>query len=228
VKSYLEITWLVNAVILYVCFDLSSKMTNISLDKRRCMIACLFHVVVSERADSILMFVLIAAAISLFLFQRHLSAICECWFLYAVSVCLLQFLDGIELYRGMIYTHAESLNGIFVSLLWLAFDVSGNCFFSVFTKAELYVPVLIQTAYDTFECTGFLDTGNQAMSENLPVVFVKRKLKCTDKIEISTIGGNCSVDAEKAVVQLEGKTYSALAAHASHLQVECILHSTMK
>ena len=69
-KSYLEITWLVNAVILYVCFDLSSKMTNISLDKRRCMIACLFHVVVSERADSMLMFVLIAAAISLFLFQR--------------------------------------------------------------------------------------------------------------------------------------------------------------
>ncbi len=197
-KSYLEMTLLVNAVILYVCFILASEMLRVKLKRKKCLMASFLVVCIAIAANHSVCFWIVYLLMTLYLFHHHISAAFESTFLYLVSVFLLQFFEGVHFSNGLIYTHASSASGLLICILYGLLDRTGKWMILLASRAELYVPALIQTAYETVECTGLIDTGNHALYQGLPVIFVRKQLICTDCIEVNSISGSCMVPAIKA------------------------------
>lgn len=227
-KSYLEMTLLVNAVILYVCFDLAKEMLHVKFKRKQCLCICFGLAAATIAGQHFLWFVILFLISALIVFQRHFLAIFESAFLYLASVFVLQCFENIFFSRGLIYVPADSAAGVLICTAFLFLDASGKQILSLFSRAELYVPALIQTDYETVECTGLIDTGNHAMHQGLPVIFVKKSLICTECIEVTSISGSCILPAVKAEVLLGNTSYSVIAAASEHLQVDCLLHSAMK
>ena len=230
-KSYLEVTWLVSAVMFYVCFHIASKLLHLSFEWKKTALICIGYAVFAERVckDVWIAFPFLHLLISFVLYPRRFLAAAESLFLYLSMAYLFQMMNTVEMQGVFLYVHAKSWTGFLIVIVMLIMD---RCIVHLFLpfdqKAKLYLPASVKTGKQHFDCIGFLDTGNHAEYLGMPVVFVKHPISCSFMIEIKGIQSSVRLCAAYAQIQIEGKTYSAVAAYSDDLQVECLLHSSMR
>ena len=228
-KSYLEMTWLVSAVMFYVCFHIASVLLHLSFARKKTAIFCIGYAVFAEQmCKGWILFLLVHLCASLVLYPRKFLAATESLFLYLSLAYAFQMCSSVEMQNVFLYIRSDSYTGFWICFILLALDwYAVHCFFPFDQKAQLYFPVTVQIHQQRFECIGFLDTGNHAEYQGMPVVFVKTPIECSFVIEVKGIQSTAMLSAAYAQIQVEGKTYCAVAAYSDDLQVECLLHSCM-
>lgn len=230
-KSYLEVTWLVSAVMFFVCFHVSAELFQMNFDVKKTMILSFIHAVLSERLTmiSIVCLIVVHVMVSFALFPGKLMAMLESGFLYLVCLSLFQHIHDAEIRHGFLYIEQDSSVWMMLCLFLIVLDrLIIRLLISGLKKADLYVPVTVQLQHQKMTCIGYIDTGNHAEAHGLPVIFVQQPFLCSMMIEVKGISGSIEFPADLAELQTERKTYKVVAAYSKDLQVECLLHSTMK
>lgn len=226
VKSYLEVTWLLNGA---VCAGLWS-MTLTLQKKNRCGISSVALIC------TILCWVVRSQALCFFirlLFSVIMYGFCVTGiiqFLLMMEILLRFFsqFDCFVLKNGLLYCDIVSWEWLLiVSFFFLAMVFRFDLLW-LKRKSELYVPVCLESKYDTIQCIGYLDTGNCMMHNGFPVVFVSIPIQCDTWISVQSVTGTSRLNAVEATVQLRKKKYDVMMAYAQQLQVECLLHVMMK
>ena len=228
-KSYLEVTWLMNAAVIFACWSITSafydRWVRISV---QCCCALLCSFACWCMKDVWYGSMLVRLGFGFFLYRRQLVAPFQSVLIQTAWMTLCAFRDDFAMKQGILYCSSFSHGWMAVILICLVSDVLIRKWIPHFSsRCELYVPVIIETPYEQVKCVGYLDTGNCAVSDGLPVVFVRQKLQCNTQVEIESVTGTSVFDAVLATVIMDRKTVQVIVASAPLLQIECLLHKWM-
>ena len=227
-KSYLEVTWLMNWSICAGIWSLTLFLHNKKHHPLKISIYALGCTLLGWLVHHRGLCFLIRLLFSVLLYGRCLSGMMQSVFMMSVVVSFLNRLESFTMQNGLLYCDISSAYWIFVvlisfSMMWIRFDGS-----ALKRKTELYVPVVLESEYDKIRCVGYLDTGNCMTHNGLPVVFVNRSVQCDTWLSVESVTGTSRLKAVLATAVIEKRKYDVMMAYAQNLQVECLLHVVMK
>lgn len=228
-KSYLEITLMMSSVVLCVVWSLTFVMNHRKAKRKTMMICSIGASILLWIVHDIKWSMIILLVYGLFLYRTCLFAVVQSVLLYHLILNGLDHLHDVVVKNGLVYVNAESKVWIAVLILGVVMSELLVCFeLRRLKNAELMVPVHLETAFDSLDCIGFIDTGNQVMADALPVVFVRQHLKCDRWVDVDSLSGSRLYPSVQGTVHLHHQCYEVMLVHAPFLQVECLLHADMR
>ena len=227
-KSYLEVLWLLNAVILYVSWHLTAVLTQKKTRYSQLIMCASVQSLIGVLGHG---FVYLA---SFFLFSFMISG----WkFLFWIESFLFYFLlihgcaffSGVLISEWMVDVDKNSMIWLWISVVLLSIDyLSTHVLNRVIINSELMIPVKLEFQEKKIQCIGYYDSGNCCMHEGKPVILIRYPFSSNEVLRISSISENKLYPAIDARVQLHQNWIEVFAVYVKDLQVECLLHRTMK
>ncbi len=227
-RSYLEVTWLLNSTLCAGIWLLTSVLHEKTISKTRLVIWSVLYAVLSWMIQKIQWTMILNVVLGCVVYGRWFVLTIQSCLMMTVCIHLLGNLDCFAAQNGLLYCDAASgkwltVIGVFILLMLLK-----QKFAVIKKKSELYVPIHLESSQGSFDCVGYLDTGNCAMHGKFPVVFVKVPIECDELISVQSVTGMSFFKAVKATLLMENRMFDVMMAYVPDLQVECLLHVMMK
>ena len=226
-KSYLEVTWLLNWTVCAGLWSMTSTLQKKPYHPLKCTVYALICTLLCWMMRSQMLSFFIRVLFSVIFYGFCMTGIVQFLLMMEILVHFLSQFDGFVLQHGLLYCGVDSWQWVFVVLFFIGIMVWRLDVSQLKRKSELYVPVCLESEYDTIQCIGYLDTGNCMMHKGLPVVFVNRLIHCDTWVSVQSVTGTSRLKAVEATVQVHKKKYDVMMAYAQSLQVECLLHVMM-
>lgn len=230
-KSYLEVLWLINGLCLYVSWHLAHLLTKNNCQKQRMMFcSAALSLVKSCWMDiPLVLFFILFCGFSFILSGWKLMHWLESGLFYFVLIHASSCLPGIEMVHMMIAAEASSLSWVMLGIILMLLDViSEAVLIHVVEHSELTVPVTIKTQQGQIECIGYIDTGNCCMHEHKPVIFTRYSFASETVLMITSMGQKKLYPALHAQIFIDSSWQDVVAVIAKDLQVDCLLHRSMR
>lgn len=199
-EVYIELTYLINALMILLSFELLCFLLNQQMSKKE-----LFKYVLTYNISIIFLFIdffdgfllLYDLLLTLFYFRR-LTYIYYPLYLF-IYISLLSFIDmmlpsslifqGVLLVEGNDYL-SMLIIGIMVVLIFY--------FYISYCQQKIQADEMVDVCYLGKECLGFVDNGNKVFYHGYPVIFMSQKMmgdyQKIDTIEIETASQKEYVD----------------------------------
>ncbi|MBP3400033.1 MAG: sigma-E processing peptidase SpoIIGA [Erysipelotrichaceae bacterium] len=227
-KSYLEVLWLLNTVILYVSWHLTAVLTQKKKSYSQLIMCASVQSLIGVLGHG---FVYLA---SFFLFSFMISGwkflfwIESFLFYFLLIHCCTSFSDAL-ISEWIVYVDANSMIWLWISVVLLSFDYfSAHVLKKVIVNSELMIPVEIEIQEKKIQCIGYYDSGNCCVHEGKPVILIRYPFSSIEVLRINGVGENKLYPAIDARILLQQNWIEVTAVYVKNLQVECLLHRTMK
>ena len=227
-RSYLEVTWLLNGALCAGVWSLTSVLHEKTISKVRMVTCSVLYSVLCWMMQKTQWTLILKVVLSCMVYGRWLGLIVQSCLMLTVCVHLLGNLNCFVVQNGLLYCEATSGKWLVVIVVCIVLMLMAQRFVVIKKQSELYVPIHLESSQDSFDCIGYLDTGNCAVHEKLPVVFVKIPIECDELISVQSVTGMSCFEAVKATLSMENRTFDVMMAYVPDLQVECLLHVMMK
>lgn len=191
-EVYLEVTYLINTLMIFMTFELLCFLLNLQITKKE-----LLKYVLTYNISIIFLFIdffdgfllLYDFILTLFYF-RKLTYIYYPLFLF-IYISLLSFLE-MMIPSSTIFQCVLLVEGFdFVSLMVISCMVI--CIFYLyitFCQQKIHKDELVDVCFLNKKCLGFVDNGNKVFYHGYPVIFISRvfleEYEVIDRIEIET------------------------------------------
>ncbi len=227
-RSYLEVTWLLNSVLCAGIWSLTSVLHEKTISKIRLVICSVIYTGLCWMIQKTKWTLILNVVLSCVMYGRWFVLIIQSGLTMTVCVHLLGNLDYFAVQNGLLYCDAASRKWLVIIVVCIVLMLMAKRFVVIKKQSELYVPIHLESSQDSFDCIGYLDTGNCAVHDELPVVFVKIPIECDELISVQSVTGISFFKAVKATLSMESRTFDVMMAYVPDLQVECLLHVMMK
>ncbi len=234
-EVYLEVTYVINALMILLTFEILCFLLNLQLTKREILkfvltynISVLFLFI--DFFDGFLL--LYDLLLTLIYFKKMIYIYFPLYLFIYVSI--LVFLDMIIpssiIFQGILIVEGFNFISLFVMGI---FVLCVFYFYIAFCQHKLHQDKMIYVSFLGKECLGFVDSGNKVFYKGYPVIFISQRLldhySKIDQIEIETAQSKEWID----IIQLD--EINVQGHHLCHVYVgvmssqeyECILHSEL-
>lgn len=199
-EVYLEVTYIVNTLMILLTFELLCFLLNLQMTKKE-----LFQYVLTYNISVIFLFVdffdgfllLYDLLLTLFYFKR-LTYIYYPLYLF-IYISLISFMEWV-LPSSVIFQGVLLVEGIhFVSIMIISMLVILICYFYIsFCQQRIHSDEYVDVKFLDKNCLGFVDNGNKVFYKGYPVIFITRALlgdyERIDSIDIETANQKESID----------------------------------
>ena len=228
-EIYIDLIYLINSVLGCLCLLCLSILVSKIISIRKCIILSLLwglHVLTLYSDEYLyIVWVIIVS----YFFDRK-NVIKNTLILLFVHETFLNSFTGI--YRiGNVLVIGKGfdwLASLFVGMVILLIYI--GVWFQIKQDAlytQLVYEVLIKINQKTQSLKGFLDTGNQALYEGLPVIFLKTKLNEYDAYSsVNEINGEKRYAVKKGEIYFKNQWYPCVFSYRSQLDIkeDCLLN----
>ncbi|MFR7591754.1 MAG: hypothetical protein ACLUVC_09940 [Longibaculum sp.] len=177
-EVYLEITYVINALMIFMTFELLCFLLNLKMTIKE-----LFKYVLTYNISILFLFVdffdgfllLYDLLLTLFYFRR-LTYIYYPLFLF-IYISLLSFID-MMLPSSLIFQSVLLIEGFdFLSLFIISIMVICIFYFYIsFCQQKIHGDELVDVCFLDKKCLGFIDSGNKVFYQGYPVIFITKEL----------------------------------------------------
>ena len=227
-RSYLEITWLLNSALCAGAWSLTSVLHEKTIAKTKLILCSVLYTGLCWMIQNMKWTLFLNVVFGCVMYGRWFVLTIQSSLMMTVCIHLLANLDCFAAQNGLLYCESTSGKWLVVVGSVILLRLMEPRFPVLKKQSELYMPIHLESRLDAFKCIGYLDTGNCAMYKKLPVVFVKKSIECDELISVQSVTGTASFEAIKARMLVENKEFDVMMAYAPDLQVECLLHVMMK
>lgn len=199
-EVYLEVTYMINAFLVLLSFELLCFLLNIQMNKKQLLtyvltynISCIFLYI--DFFDGFLF--LYDLFLTFFYFRKQVYIYYPIYLFIYVS--LLSFLEYVlphtAIFQGILIVEGMNFHSLFVlgilSVIIIYFYVS-------FCSYRIHEQDMIQVSFSGIHCMGLIDNGNKVFYKGYPVVFISESLlkdyESIDCIHIETAIGKEKID----------------------------------
>ena len=227
-RSYLEITWLLNTTVCAGAWSLTSVLYDKTTSRIKLFSCAVICTCLCWMIQKLKWTCFLHLFFGIVLYGRSFVLAIQASLMISVSLHLLDNLDCFVVQNGLLYCDAASGKWLIVLVIVILIIILEPGVPVLKKQSELYVPVHLAGRTTSFDCIGYLDTGNCAMHPQLPVVFVRNPVECGALISVQSVTGEAFFKAEKARLSMEDRAFDVMMAYVPDLQVECLLHVMMK
>ena len=191
-EVYLEVTFLINALIVLMTFEILCFLLNIKMTKKELLkyvltynISILFLYI-----DFFDGFLLIYDLLLTIFYFRRLTYIYYPLLLF-IYISIISFLEY-SLPSSTIFQSVLLVSGFnFMSILILSIMVICICYFYIsFCQYKMNQDEMVNVSFQNKSCLGFIDNGNKVTYSGYPVIFITKELlndyDVVDRIDIET------------------------------------------
>lgn len=227
-KIYIDIVYLLNVYLGLLCLlSLGVLLNEHYLFKKVILISFLWGCVVMSLYMKYreILFIMWGVLISFLIDRKHVFKNFILWnFLYfTFSTSFLQlshniYLHGPVLIADMSFHWFYALGiGTVIAILYL-----GTSFYLKrdILKQNLYHSIQIKMENKVYQCRGFMDTGNQASADGLPVIFTAIPFDSDQSVCLYRVGGKQRLKVLKVQLCLHSKWQEVYLAYMEDLMLE--------
>lgn len=234
-EVYLEITYVMNASLILLSFELLCFLLNIQMNKKE-----LFVYVLTYNISFILLyidffdgFLFVYDFILTFFYFKKLVYIYYPIYIF-IYVSLLSFIELI-LPKSTLFQGILLIEGIhYMSILILAILLCVIVYFYIaYCRYKVNLQEMVRVSFLGITCLGFIDNGNKVFYKGYPVIFISKQLlkdyQKIDTIEISTANKIENID----IILIDEIEIQSLTLHhvyagmMSSDEYDCILNSQL-
>lgn len=234
-EVYLEITYIMNALTIFLSFEILCFLLNVQMKKKELIKYMLTYnlSIFFLYIDFFDGFLLLYFFMLTFFYFRKLTYIYYPIFLF-IYISILSFLE-FTLSSSTIFQCVLLVEGFnFISLLVLSVMVICIFYFYIsFCNYRINKDELVNVSYLGKQYLGFVDTGNKVFYKGVPVIFLSQKVvgvyELVDKIDVETATNKETIDitiVNEIEINYQKLHHVYVGVMTSH-EYDCILNSQL-